>query len=161
MFEQPVGKVEKDRSRLIMLLSGTAVLLVIGLIILVSSYVSQDVKVEMSRPGSPEFDSYSSFVTVAIKSKYTGVTFSGVKYARIECTVRNDGDRVLNGLQIRGVIVGFNNEALKDKVISPIPRQRETLDPQQSLDLDLNVEPVPDPSQIMDMLVEVYALKVK
>ena len=31
MFEQPAGKVEKDRSRMVMLLSGVAVLAVIAL----------------------------------------------------------------------------------------------------------------------------------
>jgi hypothetical protein len=163
MFEQPVGKVEKDRSRSIMLLSGAAVLLVVGLVILFSSIVSQDVKVEMARPGSQEFDDYSRFVSIAIKSKYTGERL-GVKYARIVCTVRNDGDRVITGLQVRGMMVGFNNEVLKDKVMSPIPNRRErreTLDPHQSFEIDMNVEPIPDPSQIMDMLVEIDALKVR
>lgn len=59
------------------------------------------------------------------------------------------------------MIVGFNNEVLNEKVISPVPRLRDTLDPHQSLEIDLNVEPIPDRSQIMDMLVEIYALQVK
>ena len=160
MFEQQVGKVEKDRSRSIMLVSGAAVLLVIGLIILVSSYVGRDVKVEMARPGSPEFDSYSGFVSVTIKDKRFGERL-GINYGRILCTVRNDGERVLTGIQLRGTIIGFESEVLKDKIISPVPRQRDTLEPHESLEIDLNVEPIPDRSMIMDMLVELYALQVK
>jgi hypothetical protein len=163
MFEQPVGKVEKDRSRLIMLLSGGAVVLVVALVILFSSVASQDAKVEMARPGSQEFDDYSRFVSVTIKSKVTGERL-GVKYARIACTVRNDGDRVLTGIQVRGMMMGFNSEVLKERVVSPVPNRREgrdTLEPHQSFDMDLNVEPIPDPTQIMDMIVEIYALKVR
>jgi hypothetical protein len=163
MFEQPVGKVEKDRSRLIMLLSGGAVVLVVALVILFSSVVSQDAKVEMARPGSQEFDDYSRFVSVTIKSKYTGER-AGARYARIECTVRNDGERVLTGLQIRGMMVGFSNQVLKERVVSSVPNKREgreTLEPHQSFDVDLNVEPIPDPTEIMDMQVEIYALKVR
>jgi hypothetical protein len=160
MFEQPAGRVEKDRSRLIMLSSGATVLLIIGLIVLFSSYCSREVAVEMAHPGSPEFDSYAPFVSIAINEKFTGERLR-VKYARLRCTVRNDGDQVLVGLQVRTVVLGFNNEVLLEKVTSPIPNQKEVLNPHKSLDVDLNIEPIPDPSQIMDMAVEIHALKLK
>ena len=35
------------------------------------------------------------------------------------------------------------------------------MNPHQSMDVDLNIEPIPDPSGIMDMAVEIHALKVK
>jgi hypothetical protein len=161
MFEQPVGRVEKDRSRLIILSSGTAVLVVIVLIVLVSSYCGGETKVDVVRRGSAEFDSYASTVSVVINDKRTGVTGLGNRYARILCTVQNNGDRVLTALELRGVVAGFSNEVLKDKVISLVPRSRDTLEPNQSIDVDLNIEPIPDPSEIMDMFVEVHGLKVQ
>jgi hypothetical protein len=160
MFEQPAGRVEKDRSRLIMLSTGAIVLLVIGVIVLFSSFCSREVVVEMSRAGSQEFDSYSPFVSIAINEKLTGERLE-VKYARLLCTVRNDGDHGLAGLQVRAVVLGFNNEVLLERVISPIPKQREALNPHQSMDVDLVIERIPDPWQIMDMAVEIQALKLK
>ena len=160
MFEQPAGRVEKDRSRLIMLSTGATVLLVIGVIVLFSSYCSREAPIEMVRAGSPEFDSYSPFVSIAINDKRAGERL-GVRYARLLCTVRNDGDQVLVGLQVRAVLLGFSNEVLVEKVSTHIPKPRETLNPHQSMDVDLNIEPIPDPSGIMDMAVEIHALKVK
>jgi hypothetical protein len=160
MFEQPAGRVEKDRSRLIMLSTGAIVLLVIGVIVLFSSYCTRDVIVEMARAGSPEFDSYAPFVSIAINDKRTGERL-GVKYGRLLCTVRNDGDQVLVGLQVRAVVLGFNNEVLLEKVTTHIPKPKDSLNPHQSMDIDLNIEPIPDPSQIMDMAVEIHALKLK
>ena len=160
MFEQPAGRVEKDRSRLIMLSTGATVLLVIGVIVLFSSYCSREVAVEMARAGSQEFDSYSPFVSIAINDKRTGERL-GVKYGRLLCTVRNDGDQVLVGLEVRAVVLGFSNEVLMEKVSSHIPKPREALSPHQSMDVDLNIEPIPDASQIMDMAVEIQALKLK
>ena len=160
MFEQPAGRVEKDRSRLIMLSTGATVLVVIGVIVLFSSYCSREVAVEMARAGSQEFDSYSPFVSIAINDKRTGERL-GIKYGRLLCTVRNDGDQALVGLQVRAVVLGFSNEVLMEKVSSHIPKPREALNPHQSMDVDLNIEPIPDPSQIMDMAVEIQALKLK
>ena len=158
MLEQPLGKTEKDRSRLIMLSGGAAVVLVIGLIILVSSYCGRAPKVGMARPGSPEFDSYSSFVSLAITEMKTGERVTG-KYGRIRGSARNDGDQVLTGLQVRGIVLGFDNDVLKEKVMTLVPTLSETLEPHESMKIDLYIDPIPD--QIMDMRLEIYALKVK
>ena len=157
MFEQPVGKAEKDRSRLIMWSTGAAVIVVIGLIIAFSSSRSPEPLIEMARPGSEEFNSYARFVTITTNDTRTGERL-GINYARILCTIRNEGDRTLAGLQLRGVVLA-DKEVVRDKVISPIPRQRETLSPHQSIDIDLNMEPIP--SVITDMFVELHALKLK
>ena len=161
MFEQPAGRVEKDRSRLMMLSSGATVLLIICVIVVLSSsYCSREVAVQMALAGSPEFDSYSPFVSIAINDKRNGERLN-VRYARLLCTIRNDGDQVLVGLQVRSVLLGFGNEALLERITSPIPRQKDVLNPHQSMDIDLNMEPIPDPSLIKDMTVEIHALKVK
>jgi hypothetical protein len=57
------------------------------------------------------------------------------------------------------VVLGFNNEVLVERITSPIPRQKDVLNPHQSMDIDLNMEPIPE--LIMDMKVEIHALKVK
>jgi len=97
-------------------------------------------------------------VNITINDKRTGERLN-VRYGRLLCTIRNDGDQVLVGLQVRSVVLGFSNEVLVERITSPIPRQRDVLNPHQSMDIDLNMEPIPE--LIMDMKVEIYALKVK
>jgi hypothetical protein len=161
MFEQPAGKVEKDRSRMIMVLSAVAVLGVIVLVILVSSGGdSGPSEVLVSRPGSAEFDSYAQSVKISDVEMRTGERATG-SYGRVMCTVQNSGDRVLVGLQLRGVAIDFNSQVLKEKIITPVPNQKETLGPNQGMEIDLYLDPIKDRSQIMDMKIELYGLKLQ
>jgi hypothetical protein len=160
MFEQPAGKVEKDRSRSVMILSGAAVLAVIVLIILVTSFRKTTTRIEMAQRGSPEFDSYAQFVSINNVDTRYGERLN-TKYARILCTVQNTGDRVLIGLQLRASVIGLNDELIREKIITAVPDLRNTLGPNQSMSIDVSLEPVPDASLIKDMKIELYALKLE
>jgi len=160
MFEQPAGKEEKDRSRSIMILSGIAVVVVIVLIILVSSFSKKPTPIQMEKAGSPEFDSYLQFVTIRNIELHEGIRLNN-RFGRIMCSVRNEGDRVLDGLQIRAYAVGFNGEVFREKFINAVPNNAERLGQGQSLQLDIYLEPIPDPGTIQDMKVEVAGLKLR
>ncbi len=188
MFEQPTGKVEKDRSRLIMIVSAVAVLLVIGLIIIVTQVwrprpvheefervytaAPEGEAIEGSQPILPpgqvnsnnqpqsEAQAYASFIEIADVDKRTGVRLN-TNYARILCAVRNNGDRVITGMQLRMVLYGFNWEVLKEKIVTPIPHTREMLGPGQSMDLDVSIDRCPPPEAVMEMRLELYSLKIR
>jgi hypothetical protein len=160
MFEQPAGKVEKDRSRSVMILSGAAVLAVIVLIILVTSFRKTPTKIEMAQAGSPDFDSYARLVTINNLDTRHGERLN-TKYARMLATVQNTGDRVLAGLQIKATVIGLNDEVIKEKTITPVPDIKSSLGPNQSLNIDVSLEPVPDASLIKDMKLEVTGLKLE
>jgi hypothetical protein len=160
MFEQPAGKVEKDRSRSVMILSGAAVLAVIVLIILVTSFRKTPTRIEMSQRGSGEFDSYAQFVTISNLDTRHGERLN-TKYARMLCTVQNTGDRVLDGLQLRATVIGLNDELIREKIITAVPDVRASLGPNQSMNIDVSLEPVPDAALIKDMKIELYALKLE
>ncbi|HSB08229.1 MAG TPA: hypothetical protein VLM38_01865 [Blastocatellia bacterium] len=160
MFEQPAIKSEKDRSQTIMILSGVAVVAVVALIIIVTSFGRRPVQAEMARSGSPEFDGYAPLVAISNLDKRSGERMN-IRYARILCTVQNTGDQVLTGLQLRAAVLGTGGQLIRDKVITPVPNTRDTLAPNQSMNIDVSIERVPDPSEIMDMTIEVHALKVK
>jgi hypothetical protein len=160
MFEQQAGKVEKDRSRSVMILSGAAVLAVIALIVLVTSFGRKPTKVEMAQRGTPEFDSYAGFVTLGnIETKH-GERLN-TKYARILCTVQNTGDRVIDGLQLRAYVVGLNDSIIREKIFTPVPDIKSTLGPGQVMRIDVSLEPVPDAALIKDMKIELYGLKLE
>ncbi len=161
MFEQqPAAKSEKDRSQAIMILSGLAVLAVIVLIIAVTSLGRRPSHTDVALAGSPEFDSYASNITIGSIEKKTGVRLNS-RYARILCTLQNTGDRVLAGVQLRAAIIGTGGQLIREKTFMPVPNVRDTLGPNQTMNIDLSVEPVPDPSEIMDMTIEINGLKLK
>lgn len=160
MFEQPAVKSEKDRSRTIMLLSGLAVLAVIALIIIATSFARKQSPTEFVRAGSPEFDAYAANVSISDVEKRTGELMIGSKYAVIECTVRNTGDRVLVGLQLKATVIGTGGQLIREKVITPVPNTRKALDPNQAMKIEVSLERVPDPWEIKDITIELYGLKV-
>ena len=160
MFEQPVVKSEKDRSKTIMIVSGLAVLVVIVLIIVVTSFGRRQSVSEFAHAGSPEFDAYAPNVTIGNIEKVTGERLN-IKYGRIQCTVQNAGEQVLVGLQLRMAVIGTGGQVLRERVITPVPNTRDTLGPNQAMKIDLSVERVPDRSEIMEMTIEVYGLKLK
>lgn len=158
MFEQPAGKIEKDRSRIIMLLSGVAVLAVIALVVLVTSISRKQTPLEFARPGSPEFDSYISQVKLTNIEKRKGERMN-VYYGRFLLTLENTGDKTLDGLQVRLLAIDMNKEIAREKIVTVIPGIRESLGPGQSARLDLSFEPIPN--DLQDMTVEVYSLKTQ
>ena len=168
MFEQPIGKVEKDRSRLIIVISGLAVLAVIILMIFVSSHsISQKKEIDIAQAGSQEFDSYAPFVKIENLEKYEGERLN-VRYARMTCSVSNTGDKTIRGLQLRGAITRYldeslKEETLKEKVVSVIPDQFEKLSPNQTIRVEIFIEPIPNPNEVayMQMKVDLKGLKTK
>jgi len=160
MFEQPTGNEEKDRSRTVMILSGIAVMLVVVLIILVTSFGTHTAPAETSQRGSQEFDSYAQFVRIDIVDKRHGERLN-TKYGRISCKVENTGDKVLSALQLRAAAIDLGDVTVKEKIIHVVPNSAATLRPNQSVDLDIYLEPISDPANLKDMIIEVFALKVQ
>jgi hypothetical protein len=143
-----------------MILSGAAVLAVIALIVLVTSFRKTPTKIDMAGRGSSEFDSYAQLVTINNLDTRHGERLN-TKYARILCVVQNTGDRVLDGLQLRASVIGLNDEVIREKVVTAVPDIRGALKPNQSMNIDVSLEPVPEAAYIKDMKIELYALKLE
>src|SRR5262245_52137522 len=118
MFEQPAGRVEKDRSRSIMILSGAAVLTVIVLIVLVTSFSRRSPRMQFAHAGSPEFDSYVQYVLINDIDKRHGERITG-RYGRIKCSIQNSGDHEIDGLQVRAAAIGLSDQVYVEKVLTP------------------------------------------
>jgi hypothetical protein len=143
MFEKPVGREERDRSRVIMIISGAAVLIVVALIVLVTQVIRPSQPLEMDRvvgiddpetrelgeamlcppENIPQTEAQAYVPKIAFigLQKLTGgyENFKN-KYARIKGTVKNIGDRTIEGLRLRMVLFGQNCEVLKEKAPYPI-----------------------------------------
>ncbi len=159
MFDESDPKEEKDRSRPIMLLSAVAVVVVIGLIIAVTSLKTQETPLDIARAGSQEFDSYLENVKVGELDITTGERLAN-RFARLKFPVQNLGYKELTALQLRVTVLGLDGETKKEKIVTLVPTQIEILKPRTALPTEVNLEPIPDPSEIMDFKVEVYGLKI-
>lgn len=161
MFEQPVGKVEKDRSRLIMIVSAVAVVVVIGLIVLVGTLGRREPeKLQLSGPGSSEFDSYAPYLAITDLEKFEGESLNS-RYGRVTARIRNTGDRIVTGLQVRGTAIGLNDEILRQRTVTVVPGVRDVIDPNGSIEIDLRIDPIPDPTQVKEMTLEIAGLKLQ
>lgn len=160
MFEQPAGKEEKDRSRLIMIVSGVAVVAVVLLIILVSSYGKRTTTVTLSRPGSPEFDSYAKFITFKNIETSEGERFIG-RYVRVQGWLHNEGDRTLDRLEVRIYCLGHNQELVKEKNVMLVPTIADRLEPGARLHMDLYLDQTPDPATIQPPKIELSGFKLR
>jgi hypothetical protein len=160
MFEQPAVKSEKDRSRTIMILSGLAILAVIALIIIVTSFARRPSQTEFEHAGSPEFDAYAANVLISNVEKKTGERIIG-RYVVIRCTVQNTGDKVLSGLQLKATVIGTGGQLIREKIVTPVPNSRDELGPNQAMKIEVSLERVPEPWEIRDMTIELSGLKVK
>jgi hypothetical protein len=163
MFDQSETTEGKDRSRLIIALSGIAVLLVIALIIIVASRppALSPGEQEWPGPGSAEFDSYSPNIVVSDLDKHWNSTLIGRKQATLKASVTNKGDRLVVGLKIKAAAVGFGGETLASRIATPVPRQKETLGPGETARIEIQIDPIPDPSNIQDFTLTVTALRLK
>lgn len=163
IFEQAAGNVERDRSRLIMIISGIAVFVVIGLIVVQQMYHTGSAKIDFARAGSPDFDSYKDSVVLSNVERFTGKRLN-INYARLGGRVQNTGDKSIVGLQLRLAAIDFESSVRKEKLVTIIPSQltgRKSIEPNDVMDIELNLEPVPGPGELMDIIVEVVGLKVK
>ena len=184
MFEKPIGREEKDRSRVIMIISGAAVLVVVALIVLVTQVIKPTESVQMDRvypvddpetrelgadmlcppENVPQTDSQAyvpKIAFVGIQKLTGGFENFKSKYARIMGTVRNDGDRTIIGLQLRMVLFGHNCEVIKEKIFTVIPNRKSSLAPGEAIPVDISIDGIPDESEIKTMRLEPYGLKLK
>jgi hypothetical protein len=182
LFEGRAGNVEKDRSRLIIIISGIAVFAIVGLIVLQQMFGGGSARAEMSRSGSSEFDSYKDLVVILSKDMKTGERLTGAKFGQIKCRIQNTGDRTLVGLELHAAAVDYQNveypqrelAGRKDeqgkpvivpgKDVTVIPSEltgRDELGPGEAMDVEINLEPIPDRSQLTDMIVVVNGLRLK
>jgi hypothetical protein len=183
MFEKPLGREEKDRSRMIMIVSGAAVLAVIALVIVVTQYVKPAAPVDMERVYAvydPETEQYGvalpcppqNVAQTEAQSYVQNIKFDvekatgeypnlNSKYARISGTVKNAGDRTIAGLQLRMVVYINECELVREKVVTVIPEKKGSLGPGESLSIDMSVDRTPDKTLITHMRIEPYGLKLK
>lgn len=167
MFEEAEPNEDKDsRSRLLMFGSAAAVLLVLVLVVVIGSRSSKPAagEVDLITRGAPGFEIYEPLIKIdqsGENDKMTAQNLLGNFVGTLRARVTNTGDRTLIGLKLRAVAVGFSQETLIDKIVTPVPRVQETLEPGETFHAEVLLDRIPPPDQIQDMRIELYAFKLK
>jgi hypothetical protein len=92
------------------------------------------------REGSPEFDRITKDIIIATaEDTVESPNAFGSISMYIHGTIRNKGDRVINGLEVNVAVVDINNKVLREERRLLVPTQWPQLRPGQTIDVRLEI----------------------
>jgi hypothetical protein len=130
------------------LLGGIVGVFIIAIIVLIAmqrpSMGDQEAAVlaDALRPGSPDFQEITKDIVISTNADRT-VQFSnafGSISMSIEGSIRNKGDRTMNGLEVNVAVVDQFNQQIKDKSVLVVPKQRDVLAPGDTIPITLTLD---------------------
>ncbi len=115
----------------------------IGLISLVPS--SEEIKQEELKgaflDGTPEFEAYTNEIIITTNTDKTtqAQTGLGTILMNIAGKIRNKGDKTLDGLEVSVGVIDRQNKMIKEKKVMIIPKIQGTLQPNETIDVMVNI----------------------
>ncbi len=93
------------------------------------------------REGSPEFQEITKDIIISTDDKTVeSPTAFGTISMYINGTIRNKGNRVINGLEVNVGVVDQFNQVLKEKRMLVVPVQRSVLAPGETIPITLTLD---------------------
>ena len=148
-METLLNKPEDKRGINKLLLLGVLIGLVVigGLFYYLSTRPSMDQQVAnvlegSFKEGSPEFAELTKDIIISTdmdKTVQSPSALGGIAMF-IVGNIRNKGDKVINGLEINVSVVTQFNQVLKEKRLLVVPVQQSTLDPGQTITVNVNFD---------------------
>lgn len=121
-------------------------LIIAGLIGLISLIPSTEEKKQEELKGaylegSPEFEAYTNEIIITTDMNRTTQARTGLGTILMNITgmIRNKGDKTLDGLEVNVRVVDINNKVIKEKNEIIIPKRQETLQPNYTIDVVVNI----------------------
>lgn len=121
-------------------------LVIAGLIALISLMPStEEVKQEELQgaflEGSPEFEAYTNEIIITTNTDRTtqARTGLGTILMNIAGKIRNKGDKTLDGLEVNVGVIDTKNKVIKEKKVMIIPNKQPTLQPNETIDVIVNI----------------------
>jgi hypothetical protein len=92
------------------------------------------------REGSPEFEQITKDIIIATgKDTVQSPNAFGSISMYIKGTIRNKGDRVINGLEVNVAVVDSFEQVLREKRVLVVPTQRPQLGPGEVIPISLEI----------------------
>ncbi len=115
----------------------------IGLIAMIPS--TEQIKQEELKgaflEGTPEFEKYTNEIIITTDMNRTtqARTGLGTILMNIAGKIRNKGDKTLDGLEVNVKVVDVYNKTIKEKNVLIIPKKQETLQPNETINVVVNI----------------------
>ncbi|MGI9035880.1 MAG: hypothetical protein ACR2GD_07560 [Pyrinomonadaceae bacterium] len=166
LFQKPDK--EKGSKKILIGALTAAVLVILAIIALWSlkpsrTIVEQDYLKGAYREGSPEFQTLTKKIVAQTVEDATtkSPTAMGTEMMSIGGAIRNFTGKTLTGLELKvGVVHSFNN-LVKERVITVIPTQQETLENNQTMPVRVNIEGIDPKADLANIRWKVTAIKVE
>ena len=159
---------ERGANKVLIGALAAAVLAVVVAIALLSlkpstTQIEQDVLANAYREGSPEFANYTKKIVAQTEEDKTtkSMTAMGTLMMSIGGTIRNFTGKTITGLELKVTVVDTFGSPLKDKTVVVIPRQRESLENNESMPMRVTVEGFDPKADIANIRWKVTAIKVE
>jgi hypothetical protein len=171
MFESPLeaeGHLEQQTKRKIIVITAGVFVIVAAVMVYVSARRTPEapppgqpviVLADAHRAGSPEFDDYHKFVTIDNQDATESQNLIGQKLVVARGFLTNRGSRVLTGVEVKAVLYDLDNQPVAERAAVPIPKQRSSLGPNETLPIQVNVDPVPAGAVVARFEIVIQGLK--
>lgn len=94
------------------------------------------------REGTPEFDAVSRRIIAETNEEKTWsspVGTGGIMMS-IAGRIRNNGDKVITGLEIKVSVVDISGKVIKDNTVLVVPNQKKTFAPKEQMDVTIRID---------------------
>ncbi len=95
----------------------------------------------MVHPGDPNFEYYKNKIRIANVKAGLGITFSKARVALISYTVTNEGDRKLEGLELKFSLFDLYQKLSKERTTTPV-RPDRPMEPLETRAFSVGIEAV-------------------
>lgn len=111
------------------------------------------------RPGEPEFEQVREQIEIAQLLGTEHIHPFNIYGVDLTATVRNNTGRTINGLEVRGAIVGAHNTTLRERTVMVIPARQTALEPGEAIGVRVLLEGIGKDSERTDMVLEVTGVR--
>ena len=144
-FLSPVA--EKPNLRVGLIIGAVVGLVLIGLVVWLASF-RPSMEDQMSkilegsyREGSPEFAEITKDIIISTGDNTVQSPNGFGKISMyIVGTIRNKGDKVINGLEVNCAVITQFNEVLKERRVLVVPTKQELLEPGETITINTQID---------------------
>lgn len=166
MFEQQEDRVDKGRSRAIMIVAGLAMVVVIAGVVYYSSRQAAPQQSAAQTPGlpnaahagNPVFDKNVGLVSLVNKKYFTQANMLGQRQAIANGTIVNFTEKPVLGIELRGRVIGADGKEMATVLAMPVPKLYEKIAAKGSIPFTVTIDGVPKEGEIADITIEVEGL---
>lgn len=94
------------------------------------------------REGTPEFDAVSRRIVAETNEEKTwsSPVGTGGIMMNIAGRLRNNGDKVITGLEIKVSVVDISGKVVRDNTVLVVPNQKKTFAPKEQMDVTVRID---------------------